>query len=94
MILSNIDSLFNLCVDIIKEFGNLFGLSDNAANILIFCVIWPIVTLYFIALAVLNSRGHSKRVKAISIISAVVTIAVPIGILALIFVSAGLSLPR
>ena len=41
-----IDSLFDLCVSILKFLADLFGVSYNTINIWIFCILWPLFTIF------------------------------------------------
>lgn len=43
-----IDYVFMLCVKFLVWLGDIFGLSYNAINVIIFCVIWPIFTVYLL----------------------------------------------
>ena len=45
------DNVFNMCVDILVFLGNLTGLSYTEINVLIFCIIWPLYTLYLLILS-------------------------------------------
>jgi len=47
-----IDTLFDLCVQILLLLARIFGISYNEINIWIFCVIWPIVTLLLLGVVV------------------------------------------
>lgn len=42
---SLIDFVFDACVNLLLFIGWLTGLSYNAVNVIIFCVIWPVLTL-------------------------------------------------
>ena len=55
-----IDTLFDWCVQTIKDFGQAFDMTYNEANILIFCIVWPLLFIYFMALALLNAHYKSK----------------------------------
>jgi len=57
-----IDFLFDLCVKILLWLADLFGVSYNTINIWIFCIIWPIITLFLIVLVV---RQH-LRIKQLT----------------------------
>lgn len=72
-----IDTLFDWCVQTIKDFGLAFGINYNEANILIFCIIWPLLFLYFMVLALLNTRYKSKTLKWITWVSVIVTLLSP-----------------
>ena len=73
-----IDSLFDWCVQTIKDFGSAFGMNYNEANILIFCIVWPLLFLYFMALAVLNAHYKSKTLKWVTWISVIFTLLSPL----------------
>lgn len=45
--------LFNLCVQWLLYVGNKTGLNYNQINILIFCIIWPIITILSIVINIL-----------------------------------------
>ena len=72
-----IDTLFDWCVQTIKDFGLAFGMNDNEANILIFCIVWPLLFLYFMVLALLNTRYKSKTLKKITWISVITILLSP-----------------
>ena len=44
------DSLFQYCVDILKDLSNLMGISYEAINIWLFVFIHPLITLYIYSL--------------------------------------------
>lgn len=46
-------NLFNLCVNWLYFVGNKTGLNYEQVNILIFCIIWPVITIVSILLNVL-----------------------------------------
>lgn len=45
------DELFYICVDILSILGDLTGLTYNQINVLIFCLIWPLHTIYLFTLS-------------------------------------------
>ena len=45
------DELFYICVDIMSILGDLTGLTYNEINVLVFCLIWPLHTLYLFILS-------------------------------------------
>ncbi len=69
-----IDTLFDWCVQVIKDFGSTFGMNYNEANIVIFCIVWPLLFLYFMLLALLNTRYKSKTLKWVTWISVIITL--------------------
>ncbi len=73
-----IDTLFDWCVQTIKDFGQAFGMNYNEANIFAFCIVWPLLFLYFMVLALLNSRYKSRTLKRITWISVSITLLSPI----------------
>lgn len=46
-------SLFNLCVQWLLYTGNKLNMSYEKINILIFCIIWPIITIFSIILNII-----------------------------------------
>ena len=75
-----IDVLFDWCVQTIKDFGQAFGMNYNEANILIFCIVWPLLFLYFMVLAVLNAHYKSKILKILTWISIIATLLSPLAL--------------
>jgi hypothetical protein len=45
------DEVFNICVDIMSILGDLTGLSYNEINVVFFCILWPLHTLYLFILS-------------------------------------------
>ena len=73
-----IDTLYDWCVQTIIDFGKAFGMNYHEANIVIFCIIWPLLFLYFMVLAVLNAHYKSKTLKWVTWISVIITLVSPI----------------
>ena len=42
------ETIFNLCVSFLKIIVGLTGLSYQVVNVILFCFIWPALTLYLI----------------------------------------------
>lgn len=40
--------IFSKCVDLLLFLGNLIGISYEQINVLIFCIIWPSITIFLI----------------------------------------------
>ena len=60
------DALFDLCVQFLLWLADLLGVSYNAINIWIFCVLWPLFTLALIAVVVrqaLRIRKLKRELK-------------------------------
>jgi hypothetical protein len=57
-----VDGIFDLCVDILMWTADLLGISYNAINVWVFCVIWPLFTLALIVLALVQWR-KIRRLK-------------------------------
>ncbi len=47
-----VNFVFSLCVRLLLWLASFFGISYNTINIIIFCVIWPLLTLAMAALIV------------------------------------------
>jgi len=45
--------MFNLCVQWLLYHGNKLNMSYEQINVLIFCIIWPIITLVSISLNII-----------------------------------------
>jgi hypothetical protein len=58
-----IDSVFRLCVDILVWLAGIFGVSYEAVNVAIFCVLWPLLTL-FMALVIWCQRTTINQLKS------------------------------
>ncbi len=59
-----IDGLFELCVQILLCTADIFGMSYNEINIWVFCIIWPILTIFLIGL-VYYQHVKIRRMKII-----------------------------
>jgi len=42
------DNVFNICVDILVFLGDITELTYNEINVLVFCIIWPLYTIYLL----------------------------------------------
>lgn len=73
-----IDTLYDWCVQTIIDFGKAFGMNYHEANIVIFCIIWPLLFIYFMALAVLNAHYKSKWLKRLTWASFIITLVSPL----------------
>jgi hypothetical protein len=50
--------VFNGCVDVLLAGAAAFGISyNNAINVLIFCILWPLATIALIAVVLLQGRS-------------------------------------
>ncbi|MBP7281191.1 MAG: hypothetical protein KBA66_06435 [Leptospiraceae bacterium] len=49
---SLIDIIFDWCVEILIYWAKVFGISYNEINVYIFCIIWPILTLFLIGIII------------------------------------------
>jgi hypothetical protein len=57
-----IDFIFDACVNLLLLIGYLTGLSYNAVNVLIFCVIWPLLTIGLLG-KVFFFSGSKRKLK-------------------------------
>ena len=56
------DYIFHVCVSMLLDLARVTGLSYEAVNVIIFCVIWPLGTLFLI-LKVKHQRVEIKTLK-------------------------------
>jgi len=57
-----IHHIFNFCVESLIYISKIFGVSYEEANVWIFCVIWPLLTLsQFIAIVILIRKLKFKQ---------------------------------
>jgi hypothetical protein len=63
---SIIDVIFDACVLLLLDLAKFFGITYKAVNVWIFCIIWPIFTIYLIAVA----RSRGKKIKELNSILA------------------------
>ena len=68
------DQLFDWCVETIKSLCLITGLTYNEMNIFLFCIMTPIVIIYYMVLSVLNTKYHTKTMKRITWVSIILTI--------------------
>ncbi len=57
-----VDGVFDWCVDLLLSTAAKLGVSYNAINVWVFCILWPIFTLLLIAL-VFYQRAQIRRLK-------------------------------
>ena len=55
------DALFNLCVNILIWIGHATGLGYNAANIWIFVIIHPLITIIAILMAIYYRKKYYEK---------------------------------
>lgn len=58
---SIIDFVFDACVNLLLFIGALTGLSYNAVNVIIFCVIWPILTVVLLVMVFMRRRNTGNK---------------------------------
>jgi len=56
------DALFDLCVQFLLWLADLLGVSYNAINIWIFCIIWPAFTLLLLGI-IIRQAAVLRRLK-------------------------------
>lgn len=49
---SLVDIVFDLCVEFLIYWAKILGISYNEINVYIFCIIWPIFTIFLIGLVI------------------------------------------
>ena len=55
-----VDGVFDWCVDLLLSTAAKLGVSYNAINVWVFCILWPLFTLTLIAL-VFYQRAQIRR---------------------------------
>ena len=55
-----VDGVFDWCVDLLLSAAAKLGVSYNAINVWVFCIIWPALTLFLIGV-VLRQRMQIRR---------------------------------
>lgn len=58
---SIIDFVFDACVNLLLFIGALTGLSYNAVNVIIFCVVWPVLTLALLVIVFMQRKPRKAR---------------------------------
>jgi hypothetical protein len=51
-----VDGLFGFCVDFLYSLAAVLGISYQAINIWIFCILWPLLTLGLVAVIIRQRR--------------------------------------
>lgn len=57
------NEIFDLCVRFLLWLGDNFGLSYKAINVIIFCIIWPILTVCLIVYIFKLRNKINKTIK-------------------------------
>ena len=57
------DAIFNLCVVLLVWLGRQLGMTYEAVNVWLFCVLWPLLTLGLICCTVCQHR-HICRLQS------------------------------
>jgi len=55
------DLIFDLCVDLLVWLAWLTGLTYKQVNVIIFCLLWPALTIYQTVLLLSRPRRTSRR---------------------------------
>jgi len=62
------DQIFDWCVNVLVYWAGIFGITYKEINIWIFVIIWPILTVVFISLIIIQQRkirlllnGHQEQ---------------------------------
>ena len=55
-----VDGVFDWCVELLLSTAAKLGVSYNAINIWVFCIIWPVFTLFLIGV-VFRQRAQIRR---------------------------------
>lgn len=57
--LTNMNDVFNACVDALYFAANLFGITYEEINVIVFCVAWPILTIFLIYKAYFHEKSKA-----------------------------------
>jgi hypothetical protein len=60
-----VDNLFQRCVDFLVWLAAATGTTYKEINVIIFCVIWPLLTVGLVALCVVQ-RAHIRRLQRVA----------------------------
>lgn len=52
-----IDLIFNICVTMLYDLAEATGLTYKQINVLIFCILWPVFTIFLVILT-----GRQRRI--------------------------------
>lgn len=55
-----IDALFNACVMLLVRVSDVFGITYEETNIYLFCVVWPLLTIYQ-TLRIMYLKGKASK---------------------------------
>ena len=55
-----IDSIFDVCVLFLSNLAKFLGMTYNEVNIWIFCIIWPVFTIFLIVRVIQLKRKVNK----------------------------------
>ena len=64
-----IDVIFNFCVRLLYNVASILGITYEEINVWLFCIIWPILTLYMgfetirLRIRVIRLNGQANSVK-------------------------------
>lgn len=71
------DATYSDGVWFLSDFSQMYGLSFHEATVLLVCILMPLLTVYFLILALLNTKYKSRKLKILTWISAAITISAP-----------------
>lgn len=52
--------LFNKCVDLLYYLATMFSMSYEEINVILFCIVWPMITLFLIYKAYFSGKVSKK----------------------------------
>ena len=61
-----VDSIFQGCVDLLLWLAAMTGTTYKEINVIIFCVIWPLLTLGLVALCLVQ-RAQIRRLRRLAL---------------------------
>ncbi len=63
-----IDNVFKACVDLLLALAAKLGVSYNAVNVWIFCILWPLLTLALIGTIVSQRRRIQRLQRSLRVV--------------------------
>lgn len=56
-----LDKIFEICVDFLYILADITGLSYKEINVIIFCFIWPIITIRLTIIAIKKRKNKIEK---------------------------------
>ncbi len=63
-----IDNVFKACVDLLLALAAKLGVSYNAVNVWIFCILWPLLTLVLMGTVIAQRRRIHRLRRSLRVV--------------------------